>query len=232
MATSLPSKEVAEFLDALVQPFARVTTDDRWHPRGLLDGDEIQLGGATDLLTSEQRAELLSWWLAKPERANTPNWDIVSTCRIGTTSGLVLVEAKAHMGELSRGGKAGGDPENHQRIAAAIAEANEALGGAAHHWRLSCASHYQMCNRFAWAWKVASFGVPVILVYLGFLGAAEMGQGSFADHATWRDCGVKHAREIAPPDIWDRQIAAGSGWIAPTIRSARVLAQVESAADG
>jgi hypothetical protein len=229
MATSLPAAEVAGFLDTLVYPFARVTASDQWHPRGLLDGDEIQLGDASGLLSVEQRRELISWWLANPERANTPNWDIVSTCDTGSATGLVLVEAKAHAGELGRGGKPAGNAANHQRIEAAIAEANDALGGAANQWRLSCASHYQMCNRFAWAWKVASLGVPVVLVYLGFLRAAEMGEGAFATDAAWRECVTKHAREIAPPDIWDRRIPVGNGWLAPTIRSARLSAQVEPA---
>lgn len=36
-----------------------------------------------------------------------------------------------------------------------------------------------MSNRFAWAWKLATMEVPVVLVYLGFLNATEMGdQGS------------------------------------------------------
>jgi hypothetical protein len=41
-------------------------------------------------------------------------------------------------------------------------------------WTLSRDSHYQLTNRFAWAWKLASMGVPVVLGYLGFQGAAEM----------------------------------------------------------
>jgi crotonobetainyl-CoA:carnitine CoA-transferase CaiB-like acyl-CoA transferase len=31
-------------------------------------------------------------------------------------------------------------------------------------WSLSVDSHYQICNRFAWAWKIASLGVPVVLI--------------------------------------------------------------------
>jgi hypothetical protein len=228
MATSLPAAEVAEFLNALVQPFAQVTAADQWHPRGLLDADEIQLSDAVAFLMPEQRAELISWWLAKPERANTPNWDIVSTCRIENTAGLILVEAKAHAAELGRGGKPDGNADNELQIEAAVSEANDALGGASSQWRLSCASHYQMCNRFAWAWKVASFGIPVVLVYLGFLRATEMGEGAFPDHAAWSDCVTKHALEIAPPNIWDRRIPVGNGSLTPTIRSARIIAAVEA----
>ena len=35
-------------------------------------------------------------------------------------------------------------------------------------------NHYSLCNRVAWAWKLAQLGVPVVWVYLGFLNATEM----------------------------------------------------------
>jgi len=41
-------------------------------------------------------------------------------------------------------------------------------------WQLSRDSLYQLANRFAWAWKIASLGVPVALVYLGFIAADQM----------------------------------------------------------
>ena len=115
------------------------------------------------------------------ERANTPNWDIVSTCQVDGRQGLVVVEAKAHRGELHRDGKDPGNSENDKCISAAVAAANDALGGAAAGWSLCTDTHYQLCNRFAWAWKVASLGVPVVLVYLGFLDADEMGDGALPD---------------------------------------------------
>lgn len=31
-------------------------------------------------------------------------------------------------------------------------------------------SHYQFANRLGFAWKLASIGVPTVLVYLGFTG--------------------------------------------------------------
>jgi hypothetical protein len=41
-------------------------------------------------------------------------------------------------------------------------------------WALSRDWCYQMSNRFAWAWKLAEFGKPVILIYRGFLAYDEM----------------------------------------------------------
>ena len=129
---------------------------------------------------------------------------------------------------MHRDGKAPGNLENDRRIKAAIAEANTALAWSSDQWQLSTATHYQLCNWFAWVWKVASFGVPVIPVYLGFLQAAEMG-GAFANHAAWRECLIEHARDVAPVDVWDRQRPAGSSWFVPTIRSARISAVVKVA---
>jgi hypothetical protein len=59
-------------------------------------------GEVSAFLNPEQREALTTWWLAVRERANTPNWDIVSTCQMVGRQGLVLVEAKAHAGELHR----------------------------------------------------------------------------------------------------------------------------------
>lgn len=78
MATSLADREVAAFLNQLVQPHARVSDKDTWQPRGLLEGDEARLGEAATFLTADQGEAVTAWWLTVRERANTPNWDIVS----------------------------------------------------------------------------------------------------------------------------------------------------------
>ena len=41
-------------------------------------------------------------------------------------------------------------------------------------WGLSRDHHYRFSNRFAWSWKLATFGLLAVLVYLGFLNAQEM----------------------------------------------------------
>jgi hypothetical protein len=55
MATSLADREVAAFLNQLVQPHAQVSAKDSWQPRGLLEGDEARLGQAAAFLTADQR---------------------------------------------------------------------------------------------------------------------------------------------------------------------------------
>ena len=55
-----------------------------------------------------------------------------------------------------------------------MSEANQALNQTLPGWALSSKRHYQLSNRFAWAWKLADLRLPVVLVYLGFLKANEM----------------------------------------------------------
>jgi hypothetical protein len=45
--------------------------------------------------------ELRAWWLAHERGAMTPNWDIAVSCEIEDRPSLILVEAKAHVNELS-----------------------------------------------------------------------------------------------------------------------------------
>jgi hypothetical protein len=189
LLTDGSNEDVARRLSALAAPFAIIDSDHhRWMPRGFAEPKEPKLGDALSFLSDEHREAMTAWWLAVRERANTPNWDIASTATINGTEGLLLVEAKAHTAEIKTDGKAaGGRAENHSRIGAACREANAALNSVLPGWNLWIGSHYQLCNRFAWAWKLASLGVPVVLVYLGFLHAEEMqDQGHpFTDAKQW-----------------------------------------------
>src|SRR5260370_13460176 len=93
--------EVAARLSALAQPFATISTEDRWMPQGFADRKEAQLHQAARLLDPALSDQLKSWWLAPAsQKAMTPNFDIASTCTIGDVRGLLLVEAKAHDKEL------------------------------------------------------------------------------------------------------------------------------------
>lgn len=134
-------------------------------------------------------------------------WDIASTCRVEGRTGVLLIEAKTHRGEPGRGGKThGGNRQNDEQIRAAIAEANEGLGGQAQGWHLTADSRYQLCNRFAWAWKVSSLGVPVVLVYLGFVNADEMRDPGepLVDAADWENVVRRHSRAVVPAEVWGK----------------------------
>ncbi|HPV14642.1 MAG TPA: hypothetical protein PL126_03215 [Candidatus Cloacimonadota bacterium] len=59
--------------------------------------------------------------------------------------------------------------KNHDIIGNDISNAREALLPFCDEIKISHDSHYQLSNRIAYTWKLASLGVPTILLYLGFL---------------------------------------------------------------
>jgi hypothetical protein len=201
---------IAERLTGLVQPYAIVNPNHLWMPQGCLNAKEAKLNRTKGFLSDEDRNNVTNWWLAVSQNANTPNWDIAATAIIDGQEGLILVEAKAHFNELDRKGKrpptTPNGKRNHTRIGEAITEANDSLNNIRLGWALSRDSHYQLANRFAWAWKIASLGKPVILVYLGFLNAIDMRdqERAFTNAADWEDAVSNHCREIVPDTVWEQ----------------------------
>ncbi|MDD4051857.1 MAG: hypothetical protein PHR28_08175 [candidate division Zixibacteria bacterium] len=214
---------VAERLTSLIAPYGLVTVDDHWMPKGFKEVEEAQLHNAPRLLPVDRyRRVLESWWLATANSVSvTPNWDLASTCTIAGKDGLLLIEAKAHLDELKSKDRCVGSERNFERIGEAIGEANRALNVIKDGWRLSHENHYQLCNRFAWSWKLASLGVPVILVYLGFLRANEM-QKSLPDEQSWEDAVRKYAQGIVPENVWGGAILVDGVPIFPLIRTLEI----------
>ena len=227
-------------LTELIAPWGEVGADDVCMPDGFNDVGEAQLHAATRLLPDGIRSALASWWLAVPSpKATTPNWDIACTCRIGDDRGLLLIEAKAHHGELQKEecGKALTFPvsansmRNHVRIGACLDEASIALASeTGRPWALSRDHHYQMSNRFAWAWKLTELGVPVVLVYLGFLGCDDMAKDSavIASDAEWEQLVRTHSTAIAPPEVWNQTWRLHGRAFVPLIRALTVPLQPAS----
>jgi hypothetical protein len=232
---------VARQLTALVGlDDVRIEATDSWRPRGLpvqqLDGTwdlaparEAYIEDCEeDLLPTTQGDALANWWLDVKHFANTPNWDIASTCTIGGRKGLLLAEAKAHSNELSTAGKSKPSTTNgflnHEQIGRAIQQANAGLSTSLPDWRLARDTHYQLCNRIAWAWKVSNLGVPVVLVYLGFLGAQEMSdQGSpFGSAEVWENAFRAYAAGVAPDEAWGKRVDCGGAPLWFLIRSTAV----------
>jgi hypothetical protein len=81
--------------------------------------------------------------------------------------------------------------------------------------------NYQMSNRFAWAGKLADLGIPVVLVYLGFLNANEMSdQGKpLADAMEWQNVVKRHSQALFPATVWDQRWMCGGQPFIPLIRS-------------
>jgi hypothetical protein len=104
--TSRPEFAV-ELLRPVLPVECRLSAKSSWMPRGYGSPDEARLDtfGPQSLPHSTLWSTLRSWWLAHERGANTPNWDIAATCELEGTRGLILVEAKANVPELSIAGK-------------------------------------------------------------------------------------------------------------------------------
>jgi hypothetical protein len=226
---------VAKRLTELVAPFARVAPSDRWMPQGFEETDEATLPEAERLLPPDVRSELRQWWLVIPSNnTRTPNWDLASTCTIEGKAGILLIESKAHDQELIKeetGRKnieppvTGNSRRNLMRIDWAIRDASAALTeDTGLTWALSRDWNYQMSNRFAWAWKLTDLGIPVVLVYLGFLNASEMSdQGQpLSDAMDWQNVVKRHSQALFPASVWNQRWICGGQPLIPLIRSLEV----------
>jgi hypothetical protein len=216
-----------------------VSADDKWIPYGKpvqkgngkwdkTPANEARAGKLTSLLPfnverqAEIKEQLLTWWLVARRGANTPNWDIAATCTIQGNPGLLLVEAKAHEKELYEQDKCGStNPDNLERILQALQGANHNLGVLTeNNWSLSRDSHYQLSNRFAWSWKLALLGVPVVLVYLGFLNAQDMtGRELFHSPEDWKRSVHDYGKGVVGDDCWDKRLDLSGVPFFPLIRT-------------
>ena len=212
--------EFAVELLQLVSPVdCRFSGRSRWMPCGHGSPDEARLEtfGPNVLPDPETWSTLRRWWLAHERGANTPNWDIAASCEIEGRPGLILVEAKANVPELSVAGKPA-DPsasvhsvENHERIGLAITEACDALKLIASSTAIHRDSHYQLSNRVAFAWKLASLGIPTVLTHLGFVGDAGIADVGtpFESPGHFDKVFADYARSVVPIELFERRIDCG-----------------------
>ena len=225
-------KAVIEKFNPIIKDFATISENDYWMPRGLMDTNEARVEKEIGFLSAEHREQLTNWWLASTENnPNTPNWDFISTGKIKGKEGLILIEAKAHREEFKTDGKDTSKLEserseaNHKKIGEAIEEAKNKLNEhSVHgHFDISRDKYYQLSNRFAWSWKIASMGIPVVLVYLGFLNASEMGNGQeriFKKHEDWENFFEEDSiNDIVPYKVWGTEININGTPLIPLIRS-------------
>lgn len=202
----------SEFLSELFELASpvrcRELAPSRWMPRaGGADAEaRLETFGPLAFAGNPAWAELTQWWLAHPVGANTPNWDIAASCEVEGAPGLLLVEAKANVPELGAAGKSlspgasANSEANHHRIGRAITEARDELSAALPGIAITRDSHYQLSNRIAFAWKLASLGIPTVLLYLGFTGddgIRDVGQ-PFRDDEHWQDVFGAHLKAVCP----------------------------------
>lgn len=225
-------QRVSDRLTALASPALVVNSGDTWAPHGFEAAGEVTLGSCPDaLLGQRQQDQLVRWWLTTT--GGLPTWDLVASGRVGQTKGLLLVEAKAHHNELclQRRGKI--SRENDVSITRALHEATVALDAVLPGWDL-LAAPYQLANRIAWGWKLASMGIPVVLVYLGFLHATEMTDRGdwFIGRAEWEGAVRRYSSHGVPSEAWGKRLEIGDAWLQLEIRTTHVKLPMPCAACG
>lgn len=224
-----------EFIELIGLSDCTLSRSAIWQPKGYSSSEEICLedGGNLFMPGTNCWENLADWWLVHRSGANKPNWDLVVACDIAGKPGLALVEAKAHERELKWDGKrlnscaSSKSVENHDRIGKAIAEASHSLNKIVPGVNISRDSHYQLANRIAYSWKIASLGIPIILVYLGFTGdegIRDIGT-PFWDHAHWVTIMHNYLKDVAPDNFLDCPIDCGKSYMRMIVRSRPVLEQ-------
>jgi hypothetical protein len=172
--------------------------------------------------------------LAHRKGAKLPTWHlVVAASDQRDRAALILVEAKAHGRELSTAGKplvrrTSCDQQersnaNHDKIGKAIAEASIALCKLIPGTSLSRDKSYQFANCVAFAWKLASLGVPVALIYLGFIGDLMISATWFQTSRCWRDAFDEYTKEHFPPERLECAIDCGNARFWLLIRELQVL---------
>ena len=237
--TSGDRSAVAAALGALIEGFGDVRNSDLWAPKGFREPAEIRLDETQGFLKSAgQRTLLKNWWIAPGlMKVRTPPWDLVSTCRLGGAPGLMLVEAKAHLSEMNSDPCTANEKRNIGTMRQALDEAtekwndllraaSEAQGWKPRHWiKLVPSCHFELACRLAFALKVAEMGIPVALVYLGFLRAEELEEQNcilFRNAEEWRLWLAEKTKQTVPEEIWDSTFDVNGTPLSVLVRAASV----------
>ena len=179
----------ARLTDLVGLPEVAVSPNDFWMPRGkpIKTGKgwdkepvaEARLDRSAEFVAPEVRRKLRDWWLEIVRGANTPNWDLATTCTIeGEKGNPGYLHNRGLHSKGAPGGSQGpfervvkrGKPEaphgermekpgERRRPGNRAGQGAMNAGARARHvarpWGLSRDSHYQLANRFAWSWKLA-----------------------------------------------------------------------------
>jgi len=187
---------------------AHLAQEDSRHPRGRCnkpDWTEIEL---EDYLKRHPVPRHIGldrrWWIAF--KGKRPTWDLICHLEADGTPGLLIVEAKAHLCEMSETDcKSPVDLNNDRSVAndlsirLRLAEATSELTGLGlGTFRLSAEHDYQLSNRLAYLQKLAREGVPTILMYLGWLRSADWTTDPFVDESAWENAVQGHFSRVGP----------------------------------
>ena len=181
------------FNELLADVNCRVRPSHRIRPISYSDPGESDLRGfCTECGPAGVDLQAMNdWWVSAEYKG--PTWDLLAECTIAERAGYLLVEAKAHESELQRGGKsqrAGASEQsqaNHGRIAECLERTQTWFrSNVDPQCQIGIDSHYQLANRLSAAEALASCGVPVILLYLGFTGDTYFKSDFFKDDPHWQ----------------------------------------------
>lgn len=220
MLDFISSPDFISNINNLMKDFgAYISNTDSWLPEGFHNCKEAELKDFLKEHFNPQLAtDIKKWWLHKNGR--TPNWDLISTCTINGKRGILLVEAKAHVDELKKESKgkqydintkSEDTKRNHEQIALAIEEANNGINKEISAVAISINTCYQLSNRIAHSWWLANQGIPVVLLYLGFLNSDDMKDKYkvFNTDLEWEDCFKEHGKIVAADSLIDKTVNCG-----------------------
>lgn len=160
------------------------------------------------------------WWFPHKTNRNTrPTWDLLCPVSIQGEPGLLMVEGKAHVGEVKIY-DAQTEPRdtprsiaNNLSIRLRVSKAHHALNALRiGKFVLSTGSHYQLVNRLAYLSKLSSLGVRTILLYLGWINSPDwQGADPFTTEQHWLDTMKQFVKGVVPDDFLEREFRDPSG---------------------
>lgn len=224
--TNQPKDKFVAALNNLMQmPDVKIGPEDWWCPDHDQHPKECQTGELPQgVLTESIQKKVHLWWLPQGQERNTPNWDFISSATIAEKSGLVIMEAKSHRHEFDTGAKRLNkgasiqSQQNHRHIQQAIAQANNDLQSRYPAIHITIDRHYQLANRIAYVWKFATLGIPVVLIFLGFIKDTEM-DGYFQDKSDWTACMNNYIDGVFPSELLEKDIKCPPSFFRLLIRS-------------
>ena len=164
------------------------------------------------------------WW--KPYGGKGPTIDLLALLAGGERAGLLVVEAKAHHGEMKQGDKKRPPKPQPKRIAndlsirLRLCEQSCVLSRLGFgEFTLSADRHYQLSNRLAYASKLAECGLDVVLMYLGFTHSDIDRKKAFESGEEWDALVRQHLDDIGSATILGERLDIGRGTLQVLVRS-------------
>lgn len=208
------SEDFIQSLNVILQPYNASITDRKTvQPKGKDDESEYGLqsfinnNNLIELFPSLKNinSNFIDWW--NPHGGKSSTWDMISLCQLDGKDAVLLVEAKAHKSEFTKAGKAklkeGASikaENNLINIEKRIKEACDNLNNKKPGFNISIDSHYQLSNRVAFAWQLKQLNIPVVLLYLGFIGDSDFND-KFKNEYDWKEVFTKYIKGIVPVDF-------------------------------